>query len=584
MSRGRRIDWEIPLTKGNANVIWIDLEGQKPLALQALKDHPGVFEFTLPIDLKSGDCLSISIGSPSSQTGNRCQTHTQRKRHFALYLDPKGKGDFKEPELFHVDVRGGPLDQLRVIAPSLVSRNKRFDVIVRFEDAYGNLTSCAPEGTLIDLSYEHLRENLNWKLFVPETGFIALPNLYFNEPGVYRIQLKNLLSSRSFLSPPIRCVPETDYQLYWGLFRGESSRYDTLSQAEGFLRHMRDEKSLQFLSTSPFEGEEETGSDQWKILSNQVIEFNEDERFTVWSGFQWQGETGGEGVRQMMYAKDSKGLLRKKDSKNSSLKKIYKAYSSKDLLSIPCLTLAKPFAFDFKEFDPQFEKVVEIYSSWGSSECTAREGNPFPFQGGKKGMQEASSECSLISALNRGCRFGFVAGGWDHRGPYKPFQEAGQKEYTPGLTAVLVKEHSRAALFEALQNRFCYATTGAKIVLGFTIAGQGMGLELGTKEKPGLEYNRQIVGYAVGTDTLQNVEILRNGKVIHTIQASSDRLDFTFDDSESLSKIALISREEVPPFAYYYLRVRQKDGHMAWGSPIWIDLNHPQTPKRPKKK
>ena len=31
-----------------------------------------------------------------------------------------------------------------------------------------------------------------WKLFIPETGFITLPNLYFNEPGVYKIQLKNL--------------------------------------------------------------------------------------------------------------------------------------------------------------------------------------------------------------------------------------------------------------------------------------------------------------------------------------------------------------------------------------------------------
>ena len=112
--------------------------------------------------------------------GNSCQKTVQRKRPFPLYIDTKGKGDYKDPEVFHLDVRGNYLQTLRIIAPSLVSRNKRFDVIVRFEDKYGNLTSNAPEGTLIDLSYEHLRENLNWKLFVPETGFIALPNLYFN--------------------------------------------------------------------------------------------------------------------------------------------------------------------------------------------------------------------------------------------------------------------------------------------------------------------------------------------------------------------------------------------------------------------
>ena len=27
--------------------------------------------------------------------------------------------------------------------------------------------------------------------------------------------------------------------------------------------------------------------------------------------------------------------------------------------------------------------------------------------------------------------------------------------------------------------------------------------------------------------------------------------------------------------AYYYLRVRQQDGHCAWSSPIWIDLARP---------
>ena len=95
-------------------------------------------------------------------------------------------------------MRGNILKTLKIVAPSLVARNKRFDVIVRFEDIYGNLTSNAPEGTLIDFSYENLRENLNWKLFVPETGFIALPNLYFNEAGLYKIQLRNLKTGEVF--------------------------------------------------------------------------------------------------------------------------------------------------------------------------------------------------------------------------------------------------------------------------------------------------------------------------------------------------------------------------------------------------
>ena len=32
-------------------------------------------------------------------------------------------------------------------------------------------------------------------------------------------------------------------------------------------------------------------------------------------------------------------------------------------------------------------------------------------------------------------------------------------------------------------------------------------------------------------------------------------------------------------FAFYYLRVTQADGHMAWSSPIWVDC----VPRPPKK-
>src|SRR5690606_26515566 len=231
-----------------------------------------------------GDTLNIIIKD------NNAQKTVQRRRPFHLFIDPKGKGDYKESETFFLDVRGNHLTALKIITPSLVARNKRFDVIVRFEDMFGNLTSNAPEGTLIDLSYQHLRENLNWKLFVPETGFIALPNLYFNEPGIYKIQLRNLKNKEQFFSPPIKCLPEGPLSLYWGALHGESERIDSAENIESFLRHMRDDKALQFFATSCFDSEEETSNDIWKGVVQQVAEFNEDDRFVVLLGFQWQGE------------------------------------------------------------------------------------------------------------------------------------------------------------------------------------------------------------------------------------------------------------------------------------------------------
>lgn len=593
MNQNRPIDWEIPQTdlKEKSNLIWAELPNSKPLAAKAI-ERPGqltpVYEFSLPIEIKAGEVFTIYLGSPlkTKEKGSRAQTFVQRRRPFHLSIDPRGKGDFREQEAFHVDIRGNALSNIRVLAPSLVVRNKRFDVMVRFEDKFGNLSNLAPEGTLIELSYENLRENLNWKLFVPETGFLSLPNLYFNEPGIYKIQLKNLKSGEAYFSAPIKCLPESPVSLYWGLLHGESPKYDAAENIEGCLRYFRDERGLHFFATSPFESTEETSNEEWKNIVHHVAEFNEQQRFVTFLGFQYQGEESDEGLRQILYSKDQKSIQRKKDAKTSSLKKLSKAVNPKETISIPSFSMAKGLVTDFTNFDPTIEKVVEIYNAWGSSECTVKEGNPFPIKtNGKEGYPEAP-EGSVLKALKNNCRFGFVAGGLDDRGVFSDLYEGDQVQYSPGLTAILAAEQTRDSLFQALMNRSCYATTGPRIIVGMTIAGSSMGSELNTKAKPGLMLNRHIVGYVAGTDSIKEVTLLRNGTPIKTFQSKNYMLDFEFDDSEHLSKTALTSPDDRPPFVFYYLRVLQQDGHMAWSSPIWIDIPDLQdaAPKKSKKK
>lgn len=593
LSDGRSIDWQLPRAelKEKINVIWALIEGAKPIAaspIQIPESPSPSYEFILPAELKAGEQFTIVMGTLDKDPhtkGNACQKIVQRRRAFNLSIDPKGKGDYKEHEQFHLDVRGNQLKTLRIVAPSLVARNKRFDVIVRFEDMYGNLTSNAPEGTLIDLSYEHLRENLNWKLFVPETGFIALPNLYFNEAGIYKIQLKNLKSKESFLSPPIKCLPEGALSLFWGSLHGESARFDSATEVESYLRHMRDDKTLQFVATSCFDSEEETSNDTWKAILQQVAEFNEDDRFVAILGFQWQGEPSEEGLRQFIYSKDSKPILRKKDTKNNSLKKIYKTNNPKEIVAIPSFSMGKTTSYNFADFNPEFERVVEIYNAWGSSECTAKEKNLRPISGSGKNAIPESAEGSIIKALNQGCRFGFVAGGHDDRGPYSELYDSNQVQYTPGLTAILAKEHNRSSLVEALQARSCYATTGERMIVGLQIAGFGMGAEIDTKSRPGLEFNRYLVGYAIGTQPIIEASLIRNGKVWKTLESKDTHIDFQIDDTELLSSFSLEPREDRPPFTYYYLRIVQTDGHIAWSSPIWIDLtNRSSLPPQKKAK
>lgn len=583
MSTGRDIDWELPTInlKEARNVIYAKMEGSKAIQAKEIEYEDRYnpdYEFILPAELEAGQPFTIFIGSPKGDSqasliknGNRAQATAQRRRTFNLSIDPNGKGNYSEEELFSLDIRGASLDRIRVLTPSFVTKNKRFDVILRFEDAYGNLTSNAHEETLIELSYEQLRENLNWKLFIPETGFIVLPNLYFNEPGFYTICLTNTHDKKTYKSSPIKCFPENDKTLFWGLLHGESERYDSSDNIESCLRHFRDERAFSFYSTSCFESQEETPNELWKTISQNVSEFDEADRFTTFLGFQWYGNKKDEGLRHFIYAKEGKPILRAKEAKSNALKKIYRLLTPKEAIAIPCFTMGGEYGSNFQDFNPEFERVVEIYNAWGSSECTEKEGNQMPIHtDGKSGVKE-NAEGSIQKALQRNLRFGFVAGGLDDRGIFGNFFDSEQVQYFPGYTAIISKEHSRQALFDALYNRACYATTGARIIMGLELAGSPIGSEIKTSNKPGLMINRHLSGYVAGTTKLEKVEIIRNGEVIKKFEPTGYTLDFVYDDMTPFLKVTIDAKDKNPPFAYYYLRATQEDGHMAWTSPIWVD-------------
>ncbi len=587
--RARSFDWQLPLsgTKSQKSLVFLATPNGEKLVAKAVKGpNPAApqFEFILPHEVKPGEEVVIHYGEDDKE-GLQAQHHVQRRRPFYLYVDPKGKGDYKEPEVFNIDVKGNVLENIRVISPSLVNKNERFDVIVRFEDRFGNLTANAKEKTLIELTYDNFRDNLNWKLFVPETGFLNLPNLYFNEAGIYKLKLTNTDTKEAFFSNPIRCVDSDEKRsIYWGTFHGESERFDSLAEIESALRFFRDDQAYHFFSTSALDSEDQTSNDSWKSIAAQVSEFNEEDRFVTFLGSQWFNNSPEEGLRHLIFLKDNKPILRKKDAKSSSLKKIYKGHTTKELLSIPSFTMAKGHEFNFKELMPEYEPVVEIYNAWGSSECLAKEGNPRPITAKKKKGIEESAIGSIREALNKGYRFGFIAGGLDDRGVFAPLYDSDQVQYSPGMTAIMTSSQSRDSLAQALKDRRCYATTGDRIILDFQIASLPFGSVISTKAKPGLLYNRYISGCVVGTTKIDLVEIFRNGSLLKALKPDNEKFEFELDDLEPLEKVSLKSSLMEGLFSYYYLRVTQANGHMAWSSPIWIDLETVEKEKKIRKK
>ena len=117
----------------------------------------------------------------------------------------------------------------------------------------------------------------------------------------------------------------------------------------------------------------------------------------------------------------------------------------------------------------------------------------------------------------------------------------------------------RCRLTRAVPARRCYATTGARLAVDFRLDDHPVGSEVPL----GFAAERLFSIRVHGTAPLDRVEVVSQGTVIAQLPVHGPDLVTEWRDDR---------RSRPPHDCYYYLRVRQTDGHCAWTSPIWADL------------
>lgn len=205
------------------------------------------------------------------------------------------------------------------------------------------------------------------------------------------------------------------------------------------------------------------------------------------------------------------------------------------------------------EVDNDIEKVVEIYSSHGSSE--SKNGNFKPLVNNK-------NKGSVTWALNKGFKLGFIGGGDDHYShPGCPIRQDKMKNivpilrYKPGIAAIFSDKLDSKELIKNLNERKCYATTGTRMWMKIKIESTLMGQQMVTSKPP------IIIVTVCGTCKLESVELIKNGEMVAIRVPTNDRIKFGYKDFD------LKSGEN----AYYYVRATQFDGERGWTSPIWVN-------------
>ncbi len=106
-----------------------------------------------------------------------------------------------------------------------------------------------------------------------------------------------------------------------------------------------------------------------------------------------------------------------------------------------------------------------------------------------------------------------------------------------------------------MRARHTYAATD-NIIVDVRIGDHPMGDVFPYREIPVLKVR------VAGTGKINRIEVIKNNTFVHTEMPGVSEAAFEYRDSDIK-----------PGESYYYVRVEQAGGELAWSSPIWVQYS-----------
>ncbi|MBU0477933.1 DUF3604 domain-containing protein [bacterium] len=554
--------------------------------------HPWqhILEITLQKrKLEKGDNITISLGDRSlGSPGIRAQSFAEPEFKFRVFVNPDGEGKFHElkDKSLHIPLVSAPFSEVKTTLPSQPAEGYLGRINICALDQYGN-TTALPKGEKIIFINDRKKIGINdsSKQRIEVLGNI----LQHAKDKTIRVTLYMPDINLEIKSNPC-IVTKTKKKLLWGEIHAHSYLCDGIRWPLELLQFARDEARLDFAAVSSHDWElNEDIFNKLKIITNKLYSSG---KFTTFSGFEWSGQAKNGGDHNIYFADYDGELLSCGHTQYN-----YKKYYSKRLPN----SLMPPWIKPWMLKKTPYENLKNVYSKLEN--CNAM---IIPHGGGRcanldyhhpklEPILEITSchqtyEKLAWESLQRGYRMGFIGGSDDHRGNIGDSHSTLRTKNLnlpqhSGLVAVYSNECTRESIWSAFFRKEVYATTGARIVLDFTINGHRMGASIrqSKAEKP-----RYIRVRASGAAPIRCVEIWRNAKPLMSWERNYLDYEVEYKDKESMDKIkwdnCILSGKEVRPCSsvsgipikraetVYYVKVIQFDGHTAWSSPIWIDL------------
>ncbi|MDP8214974.1 MAG: CehA/McbA family metallohydrolase [Candidatus Euphemobacter frigidus] len=440
--------------------------------------------------------------------------------------------------------------RLNVTVPSQAAPGGEIEVRAAPLDGQGNWSEC-PSGSyrlMVTLDGKEVLQDVATRPTVITTAggektisFRYLPDdegiYFFSVTGPSGLQGRSNVLLCEEGKPALR--------LHFGDIHGHSRLSDGTGTPEDYYRYARKVSGFEISAltdhaaygTIPIKGA------VWDRIKRAANEAYQPGRFVTFVAFEWTNWRYG---HRNVYYRDGDGpIFRSIDPESDTPQKLWDLIEPYQAMTIAHHVGGGPIATDWDIPPTAEEWLVEISSIHGSSE----------YYGCEACIYRPVRGSFVRDALARGYKLGIIGSGDNHDGHPG---DGSIGAIVTGVMGVYSTGLTREEIWDAFRKRQVYGTSGPKIILNFRVADSPMGSEVDWAADRGAI----PVGIrAVGCDEIDRVEVIRNGEVVFSEKGEGVFARYLLQDASAPAGTS-----------WYYVKVIQKDGQMAWSSPVWVTV------------
>lgn len=397
--------------------------------------------------MREGDEIEIVFGDRSGGgPGMKLQTFCESVLEFRVLADCCATGHFTPiPDSPTVSVVPGPPALWKALMPTHRHPGQPFYLGIKAEDLWGNPS-----------------DQIDQTVRLRAEGKISgLPDTLTFRPGERSHRITGLTaetgpvcvlveeeSGKALCRSNLLVISDDLPSTWWGDLHGQSGESVGINTAEEYFTFARD---MAFLDLTSHQANDfQVNNAFWAEINRLSESFEEPGRMVTFPGYEWSGNTGVGGDRNVYFRTEGRQIRRSShallpdrsdiDTDSPTARDLFRDLEGED-----CFVYAHVggrYADIGYAHDPKHEVAMEIHSAWGTFEWLLTDGFPL------------------------GHRSGVVCNSDGHKGrPGASYPGASTFGAYGGLTCFITDDFSRDGIMECVRRRHTYGTTGNRLHL-----------------------------------------------------------------------------------------------------------------------